>query len=502
MKRNFFRKYRRLRLENLEPRQMLAGDVTVAVVGGLLSINGDTDNNAIVISSTGNPGEFTVSSEDGTTTINGGTGPLTVSGAVRANIDLYNGADLVQFDTTNHAIHFSETLQIGSGLGPVAVADIVRVSGGNVLSVGGDFTILLEEESSETDLANVQVAGSLSISTGPGRHCLIRVENSTVSGDLSVETGDSCVANLNADVQGDVYLYVNDARISLGSSSQDLSIGGTVEAHLSSGGGLTVQRCQIGEDLVVSGNGELTVERTSIGRHAFATLGGDSSGIHFVGQNWTADYNHIGGHLVATLLGGQQAVSLSYLNVNNDLVVRGSHEGESVQLNNVRAGNSLLIDTGGGNDIVWVHNSSADGEAAILGGGGSDYVRVGNFLGGRSFYVDMAAGFDLVNMSYTSVVQTLSVSLGGDSDQATVYATSARNLSVDSGVGFDHVRIEASAADHLFAGLGDGSDSLAVVSSLARLSALFDGGAGFDVLHATGNLLNGFVRRNFEVQPA
>ena len=116
----------------------------------------------------------------------------------------------------------------------------------------------------------------------------------------------------------------------------------------------------------------------------------------------------------------------------------------------------------------------------------------------RSFYIDMAAGFDLVNVSYTSVVQTLSVSLGGDSDQATVYASSARNLSVDAGNGYDAVRIEASAADHLFAGLGDGSDSLAVLSSLARASALFDGGPGYDMLFQRGNLLAGFVGRNFE----
>ncbi len=110
----------------------------------------------------------------------------------------------------------------------------------------------------------------------------------------------------------------------------------------------------------------------------------------------------------------------------------------------------------------------------------------------------MAAGFDLVNLSYTSVVQTLSVSLGGDSDQATVYASSARNLSVDAGNGYDAVRIEYSAADHLFAGLGDKDDSLAVVSSLARISALFDGGPGYDVLLSSGNLLTGLVRRNFE----
>jgi hypothetical protein len=86
---------------------------------------------------------------------------------------------------------------------------------------------------------------------------------------------------------------------------------------------------------------------------------------------------------------------------------------------------------------------------------------VGNFLGAHSLFVDSAAGFDLVNISYASFGENLYVWLGGDSDQATVYAASADYLSVDAGSGYDAVAIQYSAADHLFAGLGYGNDSLA-----------------------------------------
>jgi hypothetical protein len=114
-------------------------------------------------------------------------------------------------------------------------------------------------------------------------------------------------------------------------------------------------------------------------------------------------------------------------------------------------------------------------------------------------FVDTAAGFDLVNVSYASFGQNLYVWLGGDSDQGTVYAASAHYLSVDAGAGFDAMRIEYSAADHLFASMGEGNDSLAVLGSLVRRSALFDGGAGHDLLLSRGNLLTGLAQQNFEI---
>src|ERR1044072_5832293 len=63
-------KKRRLRLESLEGRELLAADVTAAVSGGTLRI---TDNNAVVnyvVDGTATPGAFTVTGVGGTA-ING-----------------------------------------------------------------------------------------------------------------------------------------------------------------------------------------------------------------------------------------------------------------------------------------------------------------------------------------------------------------------------------------------------------------------------------------------
>ena len=55
--------------------------MTVSVVAGVLHVNGDNDDNAISISATANPDEFTISSADGSTTINGVLVPVTIGGA-------------------------------------------------------------------------------------------------------------------------------------------------------------------------------------------------------------------------------------------------------------------------------------------------------------------------------------------------------------------------------------------------------------------------------------
>jgi hypothetical protein len=191
-------------------------------------------------------------------------------------------------------------------------------------------------------------------------------------------------------------------------------------------------------------------------------------------------------------------IRLNYLNVAHDLAVVGGNSVDDVRLFNVRAGNSLLIDTGAGNDIVWIHNSSTDGEAAILTGFGSDYVRIGNVLWAHNLYTDLGAGFDLLSMTYTSVAQSMYLMLGADSDQATVSATSALGVSLNAGSGYDAVRIETSATDYLFASLADGDDSLVIQSSLIRASALLDGGPGYDLFSSRGNLFGGLAQQNFE----
>ena len=503
MRRNFYHNRRRLinRLEQLESRQMMAGDVTVSVVGGILYINGDSADNSISISATANTDEFTISSNDGgDTTINGGAGPVTLGGAtVGVDITLSDGNDRLEFDTTNRPIHISGELDIALGTSSFQ-GNSIDVVGGNGITIAGNVHVRSDGDSESLTFENVQISGGLEIDLGPNANIdargQVRFEGGSIGGDVRVDTYGEYQVDLLTDILGNVHL---EAGTSGDQYRIESSIGGSLTANLYHSH-LNVGSTQIGGDMIVDGIAWITVQNSRIDGHVLMELfeWEMASQVSFIGGDWTSSYNHVGGDFVLTFDGNDTSAILYYLNVEKDLVIRGGEGTENARLNNVRAGNSLLIDTGAGNDIVWVHNSSADGEAAILTGAGSDYVLVGNFLGAYSLFVDTAAGFDLVNISYASFAGNLYIWLGGDSDQATVYAVSAHYMSVDAGGGYDTAAIQYSAADHLFAGLGDGNDSLSVTGSLVRASALFDGGAGYDLLSMSGNLLTGLTRQSFE----
>ncbi|MEX2142538.1 MAG: hypothetical protein WD894_25010 [Pirellulales bacterium] len=471
MRRNFYHNRRRLKLEQLESRQMLAGDVTVSVVGGDLFITGDNQFNVITLTATGTAGEFVVSGSG--TTINGGGVPVTATGVTGdVTIQLGDDYDSLTFDTNPAAINFAGDLSVDLGQGyPGWLAmHSLSVAGSNNFSVAGSLTVAAGFNTS-IGLESAIIGGDLEIamSSDLGN---VSIDGGSVGGDLSI----SSTGHHNVTIS--------------------TSVNGTIRA-LMGPGNLELVDCDVGGDFVTETTRNVVLTRARIDGHVVATFN-DSATIRTGFGAASPQFNHVGGNFIVISNAGYAGIELEYLNVEHDLVVHGGAVGNDVRLNNVRAGNSLLIETGTGNDIVWVHNSSADGEAAILAGAGSDYVLVGNFLGAHSLFVDTAAGFDLVNVSYASFVENLYVWLGGDSDQATVYAASAYYLSVDAGSGYDTVAIQYSAADHLFAGLGEGNDSLAVVGSLSRLSALLDGGAGNDLLSMSGNLLAGLVRQNFE----
>jgi hypothetical protein len=501
MKRNFYHNRRRLRLEQLEPRQLLAGDVTVSVVGGTLFINGDSGDNSISISATANADEFTISSNDGgDTTINGGAGPVTLGGATGGiDISLSDGNDWLEFNTTNRPIQISGDLDIALGDSSL-LGNSIEVVGGNGITIAGDLVVRSDGDFETLTFENVQIAGGLEFDLGPNDDIdalgQIRFEGGSIGGDVRIDTYGEYQFELLTDIQGSVHL---EAGTTGDQYRIESSIGGSLTANLYQSH-LNVANTQIAGDMIVDGIAWITVENSKIDGHVLMELFESqmASQVSFIGGNWASSYNSVGGNFVVTFDGNNTSAILYYLNVENDLVIRGGEGIENAQLNNVRAGNSLLIDTGAGNDVVWIHNSSADGEAAILAGAGSDYVLVGNFLGARSLFVDTAAGFDLVSLSYASFGHNLYVWVGGDSDQATVYAASAKYMSIDAGSGFDSVTIQYSVADHLFAGLGDGNDSLAVIGSLVRASALFDGGAGHDILTLRGNLLTGLTQQKFE----
>src|SRR5437762_12529252 len=89
---------RRLGLELLESRRVLAGNVHAFVSGKSLHLDGDSRNNEITIEQSASK-SFTISSRDGTTTINGQAGPLTLNGISKnVFVTLKGGDDVAELD--------------------------------------------------------------------------------------------------------------------------------------------------------------------------------------------------------------------------------------------------------------------------------------------------------------------------------------------------------------------------------------------------------------------
>ncbi len=168
-------------LEQLEPRLLLDGNVDTFFVGNDLFIDGDAADNAILIESTGNPGEIRISSVGAPpTTINGLPGPVVI-GAVNddVSVSMGDGDDAVQVD----GVSIRGDLEIDGGAGDndVGVTDTQVNGDTSVMGDGGDNQLGVADSSFGKDLrlwgglggdnlsaVNVRVFGDLDLYTGEG----------------------------------------------------------------------------------------------------------------------------------------------------------------------------------------------------------------------------------------------------------------------------------------------------------------------------------------------
>lgn len=171
---------RRLAVESLESKQLLAGDVTVSVVGGNVHIRGDEAANQIVVTAGTESGSFVIQGLEGTTVkLAGSTAPAPETGLVvtgvrnLVNISMAGGDDAV----TVQDAEFRRGLTIATGAGNDEVI-MQNVSVGGALSVltgAGDDTVeigvALSPEASATAVdsaANVRAAAAIDVALGDG----------------------------------------------------------------------------------------------------------------------------------------------------------------------------------------------------------------------------------------------------------------------------------------------------------------------------------------------
>lgn len=284
------RQKRRLNLESLEGRKMMAGDVSVALEGQLLTVQGDNLSNQVVVSQNA-AGTLTISGQNGTL-INGvpsvrfvnpqlnsmeirmerGDDLVSLNGVRLANdlfADLGDGNDLL---TTASAVPITvganATIEAGAGndvvrLNGTTVREDLTIQGGlgtlvtslNAAAVDKALTIISDDANDNVALTNVRVGDTVSIETKGGADLVSM--NSVSAFALFVNT-DANGAGLDRVTMNRV-TSVEDIGISTGAGNDtvaltDVTSGKSLTVSLDEGNdSFTGTRVAVAEDAVFEG---------------------------------------------------------------------------------------------------------------------------------------------------------------------------------------------------------------------------------------------------------
>lgn len=145
-------------LERLEPREVMAGNVSASIAGGNVVLSGDPLGNQVTIARN-SPTSITITGIN--TTINGGNKPITFNGFQRdLTVNLNAGNDIVRFVNSSDS----------------------------VFQVLGNLTVKTGDGADQVHFAQVSVGGKLSVDTGAGND---RVSTSTGSGTWGLEVASA-----------------------------------------------------------------------------------------------------------------------------------------------------------------------------------------------------------------------------------------------------------------------------------------------------------------------
>lgn len=536
-------------VESLEQRAMLAGNVSVSLSGGNLLVQGDKNDNIVLIEQVGD-GQYAVTGFDaavsglsgfkaGPTRINGtANGTVVIAGVTGdVNVQLRQGNDIVGIgNSVDDLASLAEEAGIGFGIGEgsgngseqatlqqqvdgrffvprnliintaegndgvVVNADVEGFATINT-GAGNDAVVFGNVSSSESD---VGIGGGLNILTGPGSDAAA-VQFVTLYGQLNVQTGDHV---------DNVSLTEFDAGsvLVLTGNGNDFATLNAFETDY----GVTVNTAAGNDAAFLSdfsaGQGAGPTEQTGGGYVSVVTgAGNDNAELVFFeadGVTVNTGDGHDGTPSNDSPITVEQAL------ITNDLTILTGAGNDLAVVEFVEARN-VYIDTGIGNDgtvafpievynvlvqNLTVHTRAGNDNVYVHAGDGEEASSVnGNLL------VTTEAGNDIVQVIEQQIANDLTVNLGVGNDQAAIGLddeigdgsvetgmTVRRNVSLDAGGGNDLVGIgEIEILNDIYASLGAGNDVLFAFLANIGGNATIDAGAGNDVVSFSDSFVNG-----------
>jgi hypothetical protein len=335
------RKSRKLGVENLENRALLAGNVSVSVEGSVLKIVGDGQANGVSVQQL-DQNKFFVTGFAlyGTpTTINGQATGRIVQGVRHIDADLNAGYDV--FILSNSNFRQNELAQ--------------DLSGGNA----GPVPVSPEAPNPATaHPVTARVFGNVSVKMDDG--------NDGVGIGARIGTLDSNGNIVNG------FLYVN------GANGRDQ---------------VNVDRSTAFDDMLFemgSGNDTVQANVARVGDFLFANLGDGED--RFVSENAHGWHSHI--------LGGNHndVVDIRDYRMEQEILVNTGDGHDRIYAAGI-SGVSLELITGEGNDRVGVDGASSRGGAVVDTAGGNDFVRLNGVFVANHAAVIQGAGDDTLRVA-------------------------------------------------------------------------------------------------------
>ncbi len=331
---------RRLRVETLEQKKLLAGDVTAELVEGHLIVSGDEMDNQVAVRSGEMPGQFVVvglTGPDGEqTTVNGSQDPVVVN-EVRRNV----------------------VVRMGDGDDVLRLAN-ARIRGNALIGMGdGDDTVLVGGRDPAPDPPQPVAAGVLGDVEPPPEP--MRLGPSVAVGqNLVIVTGD-----------GDDRVWENSTRV--GKNNRINTGDGDDAVHIGQPRRpvLEPDAEQLGDD----GDGD--TEAPNIAPHRPGLAVGGNLTVHLGAGDDALHASHarVAGKFQAGAGRGDDSIALDHVWAGRRIYVRGGLGDDDIGMHHVHARTSY-VNSGAGDDEVTIVDS-VFGRLGAWMGRGDDVLRVG-----------------------------------------------------------------------------------------------------------------------------
>jgi hypothetical protein len=411
--------FRPLRIEPLEGRALLAGDVTVTLAGTTLTITGDASANEVEITPGASVGEYVITGLNNTiingpslivdpfnlidVDLEGGSDVFTIRGASAANRILIPGDVEIDNDDGNNTnelinVQLNDDLTI-TKTGGVSENNL-EIAGSLII---GDVTLAHSafDGDSKTLIHNSQIEGNLSITNATGEDHFVTYA-STIDGDVDIDNGDGdtrTVFGITEDPiifgtltitngAGNDKVFVHDTEVWLDVDIDNgdghtlvsveesdfglgVGVGATGDFEVDNGAGIdefTWTDSTVRDDLKINNHGNAD---------GAAPPAADAYGGRIVITATASQRSRIGNDLDVEGDNGLEVINISHTDVVDDVASFALHDGGSqIVFLDVFFSENLTIEGLDGNDNIRFEETTVDGDATIETNGGNDLLEI------------------------------------------------------------------------------------------------------------------------------